>query len=86
MNEINKVYPIISINNGGEQNHVYVNGREIDGLIGFSLSQEGGSSPVFHLDIRVGELQVCTPCELELPKLFNDWYEPITAEIRITDD
>ena len=74
-------FPKIKIKNEGVGTKIVVDGQELRGVRGFSLSQKGGEFPVLTLDLIACDMTVDTACIPALPDVFSAWYELI-PEVR----
>lgn len=66
----------VEIRTKGPVGHVYINGKEVPDVRGYSISHFAGSFPVFKLEIAANELVLNGDGFVpELPDIYKPFYE-----------
>lgn len=66
--------PKIEIRQKGIQTRILIDGKELRGVRGFSITQKGGQTPTLRLDLLATDMTIDTACIPALPDVFKNWY------------
>jgi len=72
--------PRIEINTDGIITTIKCNGEKLEGVRGFSLSQNAGEIPILRLDLNATNLTVDGFMCPELPEVFKPFYKPVSED------